>query len=208
MNIDLLFSFLTASILLTIMPGPDIIYVLIQSISNGKKYAISTAAGLVSGIIVHTTLIAFGVSALIKESEIIYTIIKFFGVFYLLYLAYKTYRASAVIDLNVKTNNNTSLLKLFRQGFIMNVLNPKVTIFFLALFPSFIDDSLGNVTVQIYVLGLVFMLQAFIIFSSMAVLADKLTSFLRENDKFQIILKWLQIIVLVGISVFIIYTDL
>ncbi|WP_196894931.1 LysE family translocator [Aureivirga marina] len=208
MNIDLLFSFLTASVLLTLMPGPDIIYVLIQSITNGKKYGVATAAGLVSGIIIHTTLIAFGVSAIIKESEVIFTIIKFFGIFYLLYLAFKTFKASAVIDLDVETKKDVTLLKLFKQGFIMNVLNPKVTIFFLAFFPSFIDENYGNVTMQVYVLGLLFMLQAFIIFSSMSVIADKLTSFIRENQKFQVTLKWLQIIVLIGIAVFIFVSDL
>mgnify|MGYP000957539155 FL=1 len=81
---EILISFIAASMLLTITPGPDIIYVLVQSITNGKKYGIATALGLVSGIIIHTTLVAFGVSAIIKQSEYIFFGIKLFGAIYLL----------------------------------------------------------------------------------------------------------------------------
>ena len=82
------------------MPGPDIIYVMVQSISNGKKYGIVTSLGLVSGILIHTTLVALGVSAIISHSENLLVAIKLFGSLYLLYLAYKTYNSKEVIDLN------------------------------------------------------------------------------------------------------------
>jgi threonine/homoserine/homoserine lactone efflux protein len=95
------------------------------------------------------------------------------------------------------------MLALVKQGFIMNVLNPKVTLFFLAFFPGFIDKKAGNVTQQIYVLGLVFMLQAFLIFATVSIVADKLTRFIRHNEKFAVFLKWLQIIVFLGIAVLI-----
>src|SRR4030065_2330969 len=119
MNYEILGSFLVASMLLTIMPGPDIIYVLVQSMTNGKKYGIATSLGLVSGIIIHTSLVAFGVSALIKQSENIYFAIKLFGALYLLYLAYLTYKSDEELVLNEKADRK-SLLKLFNQGFIMN----------------------------------------------------------------------------------------
>ena len=130
---EILISFIGASMLLTIMPGPDIIYVLVQSATNGKKYGIATSLGLVSGIIVHTSLVAFGVSAIIKQSESIFFMIKLFGALYLLYLAYITYKSNDEVLLNTKAEKK-GLLKLFKQGFIMNVLNPKVSIFFLAFF--------------------------------------------------------------------------
>ena len=195
--------FLLASIALTLSPGPDILYVLTQSISNGKKYGIATALGLVSGILVHTTLIALGVSAVIKESEIIFTVIKIFGSCYLLWIAYQVYKAPASITLNTSAKPQKSMLALVKQGFIMNVLNPKVTLFFLAFFPGFIDGKADNVTQQIYVLGFLFMLQAFLIFATVSILADKLTGFIRHNEKFAVFLKWLQIIVFVGIAVLI-----
>jgi threonine/homoserine/homoserine lactone efflux protein len=196
-------SFLLASIALTLSPGPDILYVLTQSISNGKKFGIATAAGLVSGILVHTTLIALGVSAIIKQSELIFTAIKIVGACYLLWIAFQVYKAPASIDLKSNNNNEKSLLSLFKQGFIMNVLNPKVTLFFLAFFPGFIDEKLDNVTQQIYLLGFLFMLQAFVIFSLVSILADKLTFFIRNNNQFALFLKWFQIAVFIVIAVLI-----
>lgn len=196
-------SFLLASIALTLSPGPDILYVLTQSISNGKKYGIATAAGLVTGILVHTTLIALGVSAIIKQSELIFTVIKIVGACYLFWIAFQVYKAPASIDLKCNNSNKKSLFSLFKKGFVMNVLNPKVTLFFLAFFPGFIDEKLGNVTQQIYLLGFLFMLQAFVIFSLVSILADRLTVFIRNNNQFALFLKWFQIVVFIVIAVLI-----
>ena len=196
-------SFLIASVALTVSPGPDILYVITQSISNGKKFGIATAAGLVSGILVHTTFIALGISALVKQSELVFTAIKILGACYLLWIAFQVYKAPASITFSKEARPHKSVRALFKQGFMMNVLNPKVTLFFLAFFPGFIDESLGNVTQQIYLLGFLFMLQAFLIFSLVSILADQLTVFIRTNQKFALFLKWLQIVVFVGIAVLI-----
>lgn len=203
MELQTVISFLVASVALTFSPGPDNIYVLMQSIAHGKKFGIATALGLVSGIIVHTSLIAFGVSAIIQSSENLFFAIKLIGAIYLLYLAYKVFKSSSEIDFSSGGVPKKSVLELIKQGFIMNVLNPKVTIFFLAFFPAFIDSSAGNTKQQIFVLGFLFMIQAFVIFSLLSFIADKTTSFLRNNEKFGTILKWVQIIVFVGIAIFI-----
>ena len=203
MDFQTIISFLIASSLLTVMPGPDIIYVLLQSISNGKKYGIITALGLVSGIIVHTTLIALGVSEMVKQSENIYLAIKIFGAFYLFYLAYKVYKAPASIEIPENELVKENFTTLFKRGFFMNVLNPKVGLFFLAFFPGFINLHNGNTILQIYTLGFLFMLQALIIFSFVSILADKMTSFLRENKKFNHYLKYVQIVIFIGIGIFI-----
>lgn len=207
MDINILIPFLTASILLAFMPGPDIIYVIMLSISKGKKQGIITALGLVSGIIVHTTLIAFGVAAIINKSEFLFLIIKVFGALYLFYLAYKTYKSAT--SLNLATNNilDKSYFELYKQGFIMNVLNPKVVIFFLAFFPGFIVEENGNITQQIYVLGFLFMLQAFLVFSLVSITADKLTTYLRDNKKFEKQMYWFQIIVFIAIGIFILFSS-
>lgn len=191
--------------LLTIMPGPDIIYVLVQSISNGKKHGIVLSLGLVAGIIIHTSLVAFGVSAIIKQSENIYFAIKLFGALYLLYLAYVTYQSKEelIIDRQTKKRN---LFKLFKQGFIMNVLNPKVSLFFLALFPGFLYSTTQSLVVQFYVLGLIFMLQALLIFGLVAVLSGSFNNYLQERPKFNSSIKWIKIFVLVGISFFILFS--
>lgn len=203
MDFQTIFSFLIASSLLTIMPGPDIIYVLLQSISNGKKYGIITALGLVSGISIHTTLIALGVSELIKQSDTIYLAIKIFGALYLFYLAYKVYKAPETIDISNNKLEKENFTTLFKKGIFMNVLNPKVGLFFLAFFPGFINLQRGNTVLQIYTLGFLFMLQALIIFSFVSVIADKLTAFLRKNKKFDYYLKYAQIIIFIAIGIFI-----
>jgi threonine/homoserine/homoserine lactone efflux protein len=190
--------------LLTISPGPDIVYVLVQSIANGKKAGIITTLGLVSGIMVHTTLVAFGVSAIIKESDNIFMSIKIFGALYLFFLAYKVFGSgnsfslsSEEVPINNKSNNS-----LFLHGFIMNVLNPKVTIFFLAFFPGFLWAPEDTVF-QFYTLGLLFMLQAFIIFGLVALLAGNISGFLKNHPSSGVVLKWVQIVVFLGIGIFI-----
>jgi len=187
------------------MPGPDIIYVLVQSVTNGKKYGIATSLGLVSGIIIHTSLVAFGVSAILKQSETIFFIIKLLGALYLLYLAYSTYKSKEEILLTTNTEKK-GLLKLYKRGFIMNVLNPKVSIFFLAFFPGFLFSSTQSTIVQFYVLGALFMIQALLIFSIVSILSGKFTSYLKSHPTFNSRIKWLKIVVFVGISIFIVLT--
>jgi threonine/homoserine/homoserine lactone efflux protein len=204
MNYEILGSFLVASMLLTIMPGPDIIYVLVQSMANGKKYGIATSLGLVSGILIHTSLVAFGISALIKQSENIYFAIKLFGALYLLYLAYLTFHSNEEISLNADVEKR-SFLNLYKQGFIMNVLNPKVSIFFLAFFPGFLYSSTQNTVVQFYVLGIIFIIQSLIIFSIVSILAGKFSSYLNNHPTFNKKLKWVKISVFVGMAFFILF---
>ena len=176
------------------MPGPDIIYVIMLSITRGKKYGIITSLGLVSGILIHTTLIAFGVAAIINESDVMFTIIKIMGALYLFYLAFKTFKSSINIEFNAPGNLDKSFVDLYKQGFIMNVLNPKVVIFFLAFLPGFVEKENGNITFQIYFLGIIFMIQAFIIFTLVSISSAKLTSFIRGSIKFEKVLYWLQLL--------------
>ncbi|MDY7395286.1 LysE family translocator [Aureibaculum sp. 2210JD6-5] len=203
---ETLLSFIVATALLAISPGPDNIYVLIQSIANGVKYGLATVYGLISGCIVHTTLVAFGVSAIIKENENLFLALKIFGASYLVFLAYKVYKSSSKIDLSSNKKSQKSTGQLFKQGFIMNVLNPKVSIFFLAFFPAFLfSDELSTVT-QFFVLGLVFMAVSLVIFSLIAVSAGQIANYLKSNKKIGLILKWLQIVVFIGIAIFILFS--
>lgn len=188
--------------LLTIMPGPDIIYVLVQSITNGKKFGIVTSLGLVTGIIIHTTLVAFGVSAIIKQSESLYVAIKVFGAAYLMFLAYKVYVSNEVIELGSNVQKK-DLLALFKQGFFMNVLNPKVSIFFLAFFPGFLYSSTQSSVTQFYVLGGLFMLQALLIFSMVSILSGNFSKYLNTHPTFNKRIKWFKILVFIGIAFFI-----
>lgn len=195
-------AFLAATALLAFSPGPDNIYVLTQSIANGSKSGLATTAGLISGCIVHTTLVAFGVSALIAASPSLFLAIKVIGAIYLLYLAFKVYQSDPSITLSDGAPKK-SYWALFKQGVLMNILNPKVTIFFLAFFPAFLWEPEGNTVYQFYILGILFMVESFIIFGGIALIAGSVATFLRSNQQTGIILKWMQIVVFIGIAVFI-----
>lgn len=201
MNLELLISFTLATAALAISPGPDNIYVLLQSLTYGKKFGLATVAGLITGCLVHTTLVAFGVSAIIRANEIFFLTLKAIGAGYLLFLAYKVYQADSKLNFKSDTVPERTTQQLFRQGFMMNVLNPKVSIFFLAFFPGFLfSDSLSNV-LQFYILGFIFMAVSAIIFSFIAILAGSISSFIKQDTKIGFYLKWLQIIVFIGIAI-------
>ena len=203
MNFEILTAFIGATIALAFAPGPDNIYVLVQSISHGKSYGMATVCGLITGCIIHTTLLAFGVSAVIATNENLFFGIKLLGAIYLLYLAYKVFKSDASLNLNSEHVPKKSLKQLFVQGFFMNVLNPKVTIFFLAFFPGFLFSETMSTVWQFYILGGLFMFVSFIIFSVIALLAGQIKTYTLKHKNSGFVLKWLQIVVFVGIAVFI-----
>jgi len=203
LNIEILIAFIGATVALAISPGPDNIYVLVQSLSNGKAYGIATVCGLISGCIIHTTLLAFGVSAIISANASLFFGIKVLGALYLLFLAYKVYKADSNLSFEDTEAPKKSLKSLFVQGFFMNVLNPKVTIFFLAFFPGFLFSDSLNTVIQFYVLGAIFMLVSFVIFSAIALLAAHIKTITLRYKHSGLAFKWLQIVVFIGIAVFI-----
>lgn len=207
MNLEILFTFVLATAALAISPGPDNIYVLSQSIAYGKKYGLATTAGLITGCLVHTTLLALGISTIINNNERLFFGIKLFGALYLFYLAYGVFKSESMSGVPAETVPKKSLQKLFRQGFVMNVLNPKVTLFFLAFFPGFLFTKELNAMVQFYILGFLFMVVSFCIFGLIAILSGTISSYLLKNAKTGIYLKWLQIIVFLSIAIYLLLSD-
>lgn len=206
MNYEILYTFCFATATLAIAPGPDNIYVMMQSIVNGKKYGLATVAGLISGCLVHTTLLAFGVSALIKENDQLFFFIKLFGAIYLLFLAYKACKSEMAFSPSNDVPKK-SLWGLFRQGFIMNVLNPKVTIFFLAFFPGFLFSAEMSTVWQFFILGGLFMGVSFLVFSLIALLAGSISTYFEKHAKAGVFLKWLQVFVFVGIAAYVLLSE-
>lgn len=197
---ETILTFIAATALLAISPGPDNIYVLVQSISNGVKYGLATVYGLISGCIVHTALVAFGVAVLIKENDRLFLALKIFGAAYLLFLAHKTYKNSKGVNLSTVCDNKKSTKQLFRRGFLMNVLNPKVSLFFLALFPGFLFTKHLSPLIQFFILGGIFMATSLIIFSGIALLSGRIAGYINTHAKADVYLKWLQIIVFIAIA--------
>jgi len=203
LNFEIIGSFILATSVLAISPGPDNIYVMMQSLVHGKRFGFATVSGLISGCVIHTTLVAFGASAIIKSNETLFFILKSFGAAYLLYLAFQVYRTSGQLKFDAGNIPRKTETQLFKQGFIMNVLNPKVSIFFLAFFPGFLfSDSISTV-VQFYALGFLFMFVSAIIFCTIAILAGSISAYVKRNSKVGFYLKWLQIVVFIGIAIFI-----
>lgn len=203
LDVHILSSFIASVFLLAISPGPDNIFVLMQSVVHGKKFGLATVVGLMTGCIIHTSLIAFGISGIIHQNELLFYGIKVLGAMYLLHLAYKVFKSSPEINLKFEGVQKKSSFQLFKTGFLMNVLNPKVTIFFLALFPSFLFSDSLSAFIQFYVLGGVFILTSMIVFSLIAILGGSISEKIKKYKKLGVWLQWLQIIVFVGIAFFI-----
>jgi threonine/homoserine/homoserine lactone efflux protein len=197
MQIELILSFLLASVLLTFMPGPDNIFVLTESITKGQKNGIAISIGLCTGVLIHTLAAATGLSIVIQKSAVTFSVIKYLGAAYLFYLAFMATKEKPMeVTLEKKSKEETfHLFPLIRKGFLMNVLNPKVSLFFIAFLPQFISQDGINITVQMIILGLIFMVQALVIFSLISILASRLTGYV-NSAKFWKITKWSKVVVL------------
>ena len=200
---EILISFILAVSILAISPGPDNIFVLMQSVVHGKKDGLATIIGLMTGCIVHTTFVAVGISAIIKENNTIFLGIKILGAVYLLYLAYKVITGGSEISMSTKKIDKKTPFQLFKIGFIMNVLNPKVTLFFLALFPGFLFSEILPISLQFYILGSLFILVSFVVFSLIAILGGTISEKIKTSKNIGVWLQWMQVFVFIGIAVFI-----
>lgn len=199
MDLSTFLYFLIASMLLTIAPGPDIMYLLAKSLADGARSGISLALGLTTGLIFHTTLVIIGVAAIIQQSPLAFAILKYAGAAYLLYLAWGAFHAQGNLKLNA-VNKSDSYFKLYRRGVIMNVLNPKVLLFFLAFLPQFVNLNSNSVSLQIAFLGFIFGLQTLVIFSLVAICAGKVRDYILNIKNFNKIMGYIQGIVLLLIS--------
>jgi len=180
-------AFILASALLSIAPGPDNIFVLTQSALYGKKSGVLVTLGLCTGLIVHTSAVALGVAAIFQTSTVAFTVLKVVGAMYLAYLAWQAFQAS-VQNLDSPAPALRTNGALYRRGIIMNITNPKVTIFFLAFLPQFASPVHGALAPQIFLLGGLFILVALVIFSAIAFMAGSLGSWLNSSPKAQIYL--------------------
>jgi Putative threonine efflux protein len=178
MDIYQIVAFLSASIALTLLPGPDILYVISQSITSGWRSGVAVAVGLCSGLIIHTSAVALGVAALLTSYPMALLGVKIFGAGYLIYLAIGSFQEKglSVSDSGEKKN----LRMLVKKGFIMNVLNPKVLLFFLAFLPQFISKN-ANPAIQVVILGIIFFIQALIIFSIISGFAGLLNKWVMQS---------------------------
>lgn len=199
MPADIIFSFFLASVLLGLAPGPDNIFVLTQSTLHGRKAGLMVTLGLCSGLVVHSLAVALGAAAIFQSSSLAFSVLKLVGAGYLLYLAWSIFRAPPV-RLAGGPADAPRRGALYRRGIIMNITNPKVSIFFLAFLPQFADPARGSVAVQIILLGGLFILATLLVFGAVAVTAGRLRSWLLKSQLTQLWINRLAGAVFVGLA--------
>jgi len=179
LSIETIIAFVTASVVLSLVPGPDNLFVMSHSALKGWRIGFYITLGLCTGLIGHTVLVAIGVSVIFQTSAIAFTGLKIIGAFYLLYLAWLSVQNK---ELNLGgTDKNSTNRSYYLTGVIMNLTNPKVALFFLVFLPQFVNTSNDNVTIQIFLLGLLFILSAICVFTSIAYLSSFLENFLKKS---------------------------
>ena len=184
--IDTLLLFFATSLLLALAPGPDNLFVLAQSAQHGSRAGLIVTSGLCTGILVHTAAVSLGVAAILQTSMLAFTLLKIIGAGYLLYLAWLSFRAggpgraTAVVKLSAG--------RLYRRGVIMNVTNPKVSIFFMAFLPQFVDPAQGAVMLQMLELGLAFIVATILVFGGVSLLAGTFGRMLARSARANMIL--------------------
>ncbi|MGV3592673.1 MAG: LysE family translocator [Gammaproteobacteria bacterium] len=199
MTLDTLLTFIAASALLSFAPGPDNIFVLMQSAMHGRRAGFFITLGLCTGLLVHTTLVALGVAALLVLSATAFLVLKLVGATYLVYLAVLAWRASASVVAGSEAPP-LSPRQHYLRGIAMNLSNPKVAIFFLAFLPQFARPEAGGVTAQLIVLGGIFIAVALAVFSLIAALAGWLAGALARSAQAQIQLNRLAALVFFGLA--------
>ena len=193
---------------MALSPGPDNIFVLSNSLYNGKKAGIFTVLGLVTGCLFHTTLVAFGVSEFMRFDDNIFYIIKLFGSFYMFFLALKVFNSSVSFNLNKIKKVKKSNVSNYLTGVFMNILNPKVYFFFFSFFPAFLflkPFELSYVY-QFYILGALFMFITLIVFLFIVFFSSAISKYLVDFKVFHILMKWIQILIFVSIGFVILFS--
>jgi len=179
LSIETLIAFVTASVVLSLVPGPDNLFVMSHSALKGWRIGFYTTLGLCTGLIGHTVLVAIGISVIFQTSAIAFNGLKIVGACYLLYLAWLSVQNK---ELNLGgTDRDSTNRSYYFTGVIMNLTNPKVALFFLVFLPQFVNTSNDNVTIQIFLLGLLFILSALCVFTSIAYLASFLEDILKKS---------------------------
>jgi threonine/homoserine/homoserine lactone efflux protein len=172
--------FLVASALLTIAPGPDIVYVLTRGVAQGPRAGVAAALGFATGCAFHTLLAALGIAALIRSSDVAFNVVRYAGAAYLAWIGIQALRHRAAFALQ-SAGDVRALGVIYRQSVLGNMLNPKVTLFFLAFLPQFVNAPAGHVGLQMATLGAIFMVQTAVIFGAVALFSGYIGAWIRRK---------------------------
>lgn len=203
---DTVVTFSTASVLLALAPGPDNIFVLTQSALSGRTAGVVVMLGLCTGLLFHSAAVALGVAVIFQTSVLAFNLLKFAGAGYLVWLAWQAFRARSgrIPDNGAEKISHAGL---YRRGIIMNITNPKVSIFFLAFLPQFADPARGPVSIQILVLGSLFIAATVLVFGGVALLAGTLGRWINRSTRIQMLLNRVAGVVFLGLALKLVTTE-
>jgi threonine/homoserine/homoserine lactone efflux protein len=191
---------MTATLALLLMPGPAVLYIIARSIRQGRMAGFVSALGIGLAAIVHILFAAFGLSALLMQSAAIFGVIKYLGAAYLIYIGIRTLLSKAQAP-DVESIQLMSYSQIFRQGFIVNLFNPKTALFFLSFLPQFVDRSRGSAILQIMILGTIFVSMAIISDSMYAMIAGTARELLSGSLKVVQIQKYIAGFIYIGLGI-------
>ncbi|MBO9565884.1 MAG: LysE family translocator [Niastella sp.] len=196
-----LLMFALAALVLVISPGPNMIYLISRSITQGRTAGLISLAGVICGFLFHIIMVSFGLTAILFAVPFAYTVLKTLGVLYLLYLAWQAVKPGSKGIFEAKKDLPVDgPTKLFRMGFLTNVLNPKVAIFYLSFFPQFIRPSYGSVLTQSLMLGVTQMLVSFTVNFIIVLSAARVAVWFAHKPQWVRIQKWFMASVLTALA--------
>lgn len=224
---DIVLSFFGVAVILALTPGPDNIFVLTQSAISGKVAGLLVVLGLCTGLVFHTAAVAAGIAALFRASPAAFTLLKLCGVAYLLYLAWLSFRPPAAGPADTGTTpvrktqqahrhaapppgSGTRQLKphaMYRRGIIMNLTNPKVSLFFLAFLPQFTSPARGSVAIQTLLLGGLFMLATLLVFGAIAFFAGMIGERLQRSPHIQAVMNRIAGLIFIGLAITLVLSE-
>ena len=193
--------FLAAGLTLLVIPGPAVLYVVGQSIDGGRRTGLASVLGITTGTLVHIAAAVAGLSALIVSSAVAFNVVRYAGAAYLVLIGVRRLLTRDE-DAEPVARAPRSLRRAYTRGIVVNVLNPKTALFFLAFLPQFVDVSRGRVWLQIAVLGLTFACLGLVSDGTYALVAGTVADRLRDSSRFRRIQRWVSGSLFVGLGVF------
>ncbi|NDV28730.1 LysE family translocator [Desulfovibrio sp. JC010] len=178
------YEFLITALVVVLIPGTGVIYTVSNGLFLGKKASLAAAAGCTAGILPHLTASVLGLSAILHMSALTFQLMKYTGAAYLLYLAWLTWRDTGGLSFSNPGNDKTiPLQQIAKRGFLINILNPKLSIFFLAFLPIFVPQEASSPTLHMMLLSAIFMLMTFVVFIFYGLCATKVRAYVLASPK-------------------------
>jgi threonine/homoserine/homoserine lactone efflux protein len=199
-DLSAILAFITAAVILLVIPGPAVLYIITRSTEQGTRAGLISVCGIQAGTLVHAVAAAFGVSAILMASAMAFALLKYAGAGYLIYLGCKKIFGKKRTEEEQQTLPPQSMKAIFWQGMVVNVLNPKCALFFFAFLPQFINPATGNVTGQVLFFGLLFTLLAFMTDGSYALAAGRLGKWLKGNRWYLRLEAWISGLIYISLG--------